>query len=226
MLFRVRPHPSTRLRGQLLAGLIVPLALGGTLAGCGDDEPAASTPTAAPAATTAQNPTGQSEFAKKLSKNVDQAFLRQMTPHHLMAVEMAKVAVDRAEHKELKTLAKSIVRQQTKEVKELARLAARAGVEPGSGSGHDAMAKDASTLRLTMDQIGMSMDIARLKRVPARKFDALFVDQMVDHHYGAIAMANAEIIHGDLGPAKDLAAKISLAQTAEVSKMVAWKGRW
>ncbi len=220
MLHSNRPTSSTSLRGRALAGLVLlPLALSGVLAGCGDDgsKGNAQSTTPSSAATSPTSPSGA-------GPEVDRAFVRQMVPHHLMAVEMAKIAVKRAEHAELKTLAKAIVKEQTKEIKTLTRFATALDVEPGSGSGETAMSKDAVTLGTTMDQMGMSMDLELLKK--AKHFDARFIEQMTDHHYGAIAMANGEILRGERRAIKALATQISSAQTREVAQMVAWKGRW
>lgn len=157
---------------------------------------------------------------------VDKAFVRQMIPHHELAVAMAKVAVDRANHPELKTLAEGIVKQQTRETRRLKLFAKQLGVKASAADDETTMTGDAITLGTTMDQLGMSMDAGKLKDLSDDAFDAAFVDQMVDHHYGAIAMANGEILHGDDTSIKAIATKISLAQTREVAKMVAWKGKW
>lgn len=46
----------------------------------------------------------------------DEAFLKAMLPHHESAIEMAKSAVDRAEHVALRDLARHIVDAQTRDI--------------------------------------------------------------------------------------------------------------
>jgi uncharacterized protein (DUF305 family) len=49
----------------------------------------------------------------------DKAFLRQMTMHHSMAVEMAKPTAAKATHPELKELAQTIIDDQTREIAQM-----------------------------------------------------------------------------------------------------------
>jgi uncharacterized protein (DUF305 family) len=53
-------------------------------------------------------------------KDFDVHFLDMMTPHHAGAVTMAQEALQRAEHPEIKTLANQIIREQEKEIKQMA----------------------------------------------------------------------------------------------------------
>jgi uncharacterized protein (DUF305 family) len=46
----------------------------------------------------------------------DQRFLEAMTPHHQGAIDMAVMALDEAEHEELRTLAEKIIVAQTAEI--------------------------------------------------------------------------------------------------------------
>jgi uncharacterized protein (DUF305 family) len=58
-------------------------------------------------------------------KDFDVHFLDMMTPHHAGAVTMAKEALTRAEHPEIKTLAQAIIREQEKEIGQMADWKAR-----------------------------------------------------------------------------------------------------
>ena len=53
-------------------------------------------------------------------KDFDIHFLGMMTPHHAGAVIMAKEALQKAEHQEIKTLAQNIIKAQEAEIKEMA----------------------------------------------------------------------------------------------------------
>jgi uncharacterized protein (DUF305 family) len=53
-------------------------------------------------------------------KDFDVLFLDMMTPHHRGAVVMAQEALQKAEHAELKTLARTIIREQEEEIKQMA----------------------------------------------------------------------------------------------------------
>ena len=53
-------------------------------------------------------------------KDFDLEFINQMTPHHDGAVEMAKEALTKAEHAEIKTLSNQIIKAQEAEIKQMA----------------------------------------------------------------------------------------------------------
>lgn len=211
--------------GRLLAGILVPLAIGGTLAGCGDDNESgagSAATTGSAAAQTTPKPTAS-------AAEVDKAFVRQMVPHHMMAVEMAEMAQKSAEHDEVKTLSGEIISAQNKEITELQAIAKELGVTPdepmGEGGGHGAsMAGDAKTLGLSMEQMGMSMDMAALES--ADPFDKAFIDEMTVHHRGAIAMAKAQLAGGENAELGKIATAIVSAQESEIAEMAKWKADW
>ncbi len=49
--------------------------------------------------------------------DADEMFLRMMIPHHRSAVDMATEALTQAEHQEIKDLSRTIIREQTAEIK-------------------------------------------------------------------------------------------------------------
>jgi uncharacterized protein (DUF305 family) len=155
---------------------------------------------------------------------VDRPFVRQMIPHHEMAVEMAKMAEMQGEHAEIKSAAKKIVKDQTAEGRSLKRIARRLGVTPGDMDDHEQMMRDAETLGLSMDEMGMSMDMDELDG--AKPFDREFIDMMITHHRGAIRMARAERKRGKDVQLRKLAKAIMTAQSAEIRQMNAWRKEW
>ena len=161
---------------------------------------------------------------------VDRAFVREMVPHHQMAVEMAQMAEMQGEHAEIKTLAAAIVEDQNAEIKALKRIARRLGVTPakmpseGGMHAHDQMMRDADTLGLSMDEMGMDMDMKELDG--ANPFDREFIDMMVMHHQGAIRMARAERRNGRDAQLRRIARSIVLAQAKEIRQMNAWRKQW
>jgi uncharacterized protein (DUF305 family) len=53
----------------------------------------------------------------KTGEEFDKEFLIQMIPHHQGAVEMAELALENAEHQEIKDMAQSIIDSQNQEIK-------------------------------------------------------------------------------------------------------------
>jgi uncharacterized protein (DUF305 family) len=156
----------------------------------------------------------------------DRAFVREMVPHHQMAVEMAEMARMKADHRRIRTLAKSIIEAQNAEIRQLTAIRKGLKVKP-LPSGHDeheAMMRDAETLGLTMDEIGMSMDMDELE--DAKPFDKAFIDMMITHHQGAIRMARAELAKGGNAQLRAIARAIVSAQKREITDLNRWRKQW
>ena len=52
-------------------------------------------------------------------KDFDLMFIEMMTPHHAGAIVMAREALQKAEHPEIKTLAQNIIKEQEAEIKQM-----------------------------------------------------------------------------------------------------------
>lgn len=55
----------------------------------------------------------------------DQRFIDMMVPHHMMAVQMAQLALQKGQHPEIKQLASSIISSQQREIQALKNLKKR-----------------------------------------------------------------------------------------------------
>lgn len=151
------------------------------------------------------------------ANEIDGAFLAGMAPHHEMAIEMAEIAQERAEHPQIAKLADDIVVAQSSEIELIDSIHKRLFDEPLSAADHASMG-------LPAEQMGMDMDAEELET--ARPFDRAFIDAMVAHHQGAIRMARIELAEGDDDETKSLASAIITAQTAEIEQMNEWRTQW
>ena len=72
-----------------------------------------------------------------------------------------------------------------------------------------------------MQMQGMVDDatMTRLESLRGQEFDTLFLQSMIGHHEGAIAMADTELASGANADAKKLAQQIVTAQQAEIGQM-------
>ena len=147
------------------------------------------------------------------SQATDAAFVAEMTPHHESAIEMAKIAQERAEHPEIKQLADDIIAAQSQEIETLTQISDDLGDEDAGAS-----------LGLSSDEMGMSMDASMLET--AEPFDREFIDMMIPHHQGAILMAHEELAKGTNGDAKALAEQILTGQSGEIEEMNNWRTKW
>lgn len=150
----------------------------------------------------------------------DTAFAKGMIPHHRQAVEMADLAATRAESAEVKELAAEIKKAQDPEIKTLSgwltawgEQVPAADAAQGGHSGHS----------MSGMMTGEEMD--QLTKASGKAFDTAFLDLMVKHHEGAVAMAKTEQSDGKYQPAKDMAGAIISSQSAEIDRMKGLLGK-
>ena len=149
----------------------------------------------------------------------DIAFVQMMIPHHAQALEMSRLARRYAVDDGVRTLAARIRAAQGPEILTMASWLEAEDVEvPQAGDaageydhgehGHDPM-------------LGMLTD-AQMRRLAAARgaeFDRLFLQGMIQHHQGAIEMADAVAVGGSAVLVSELAADVKATQAAEISRM-------
>ena len=74
--------------------------------------------------------------------------------------------------------------------------------------------------------LGMQDMIEALKGKTGDEFDKTFVELMIEHHQGAIDMANLVKTNAKHQEVKDLAQNIISAQTQEIEMMQKWQKDW
>ena len=144
----------------------------------------------------------------------DRAFIDAMVPHHEGAVDMAQVALKRAEHPEISNLAEEIISAQRAEVELFGEIRER---EYGSAE---------STMEMNdqdMETMGMS-DTQKLAQ--AEPFDKAFIDEMIPHHESAIAMAEVARQETEDPEIREIAVGILSAQNQEIEQMQQWRQQW
>jgi len=137
----------------------------------------------------------------------DVAFAQKMIPHHAQAVEMAGLVDGRTTNPQVVALAADIEKAQQPEIDTLTGWLKSWGepVEAGH-SGHD--------------MAGM-VDTAALTGLTGADFDRAWLTGMIEHHKGALEMANQQLAAGSDTEVKEFAAHVFAAQTAEIDKMTA-----
>jgi uncharacterized protein (DUF305 family) len=155
----------------------------------------------------------------------DAQFIVMMVPHHQGAVEMAKIAQERAEHPEIAQMAEAIITAQEGEISQMKawRLAWFGSDEtppldkmpmvPGMG-GHGGHG--------TMD---MAADVEALRAAP-EPFDKAFIEAMIPHHQSAIDAAKAAETRAERAEIKELAQAIITDQQREIEQMQQWLQAW
>ncbi|MEU6472018.1 DUF305 domain-containing protein [Streptomyces massasporeus] len=148
----------------------------------------------------------------------DVAFAQGMIPHHRQALEMARLAADRASSGTVKDLAGRIEKGQDPEIRTMTGWLKSWGEKVPGGTGGGGMDHSASGHSGMPGMMG-GEDMAALERLTGKAFDVQFLTLMVEHHEGAVEMARTEQDKGRHAPAKAMAGDIITAQNAEIGEM-------
>lgn len=144
------------------------------------------------------------------SSAYDKAFLTEMVSHHAMAVEMAKMAQEKATKPELKRTAGTIIRTQSAEITRMQGwLRAWYGgrVRP----------------RMTAEDRAQMLE---LENAEGAAFDIRFMALMTVHHTLAIERARAALRQASHPQVRALARAIVAAQNREVKQFRNWLVAW
>lgn len=138
----------------------------------------------------------------------DATFLAMMIPHHQQAVEMSKLAATNGASPEVQKLADAIANAQAPEIAQMQSLLEAGGAlgELGKHMGH-------------MDGLLSEEQMNELQNARGADFDRLYLEGMIAHHEGAIAMAKNVIESGSNTAVVTLAQSIIDAQTAEIAQI-------
>ena len=143
----------------------------------------------------------------------DVMFAQMMIPHHQQAVEMSTLAETRASDPEIKALAAQIKGAQQPEIDQMKSWLDEWGMPVMD-------ADEAMGSHMGHGMSGMLSDeqMAELEAASGPAFDVLYVQYMIEHHQGAIDMAQDVVDSKDPRVAA-LAAAIIKAQEAEIAEM-------
>jgi uncharacterized protein (DUF305 family) len=205
-----------RVRRVALA--VTALAAGAaiSLTACGSS----SSDTSAPAASSSASASAGSHNA------ADAMFVQMMIPHHEQAVAMsdmllAKQGIDGR----VVALAQEIKAAQGPEIATMKRWASSWGVSTDGSMSMDHGSMDHGSMDGgsmgggSMSGMMSADDMNRLQAAQGADAAKLFLDQMIEHHTGAITMAQNEIRTGQDPAAKQLAESIVTTQQREIGTM-------
>ena len=81
------------------------------------------------------------------------------------------------------------------------------------------------TTAVSATQMG-GMDHSMMTMDPSQPFDAQFIDSMIEHHQGAVTMAEQVLIEAEHAELRTMADAIIAAQTHEIAAMTTWRQTW
>ena len=161
------------------------------------------------------------------SDSADAGFARDMSAHHLQAVEMANLAQARSDDPEIQGLGFDLAETQLNQVGRMQgwlvlwelpitggdRMAWMSGDDH---AGHDMDAMGSGGL---MPGMATNEELAQLRTLSGGEFDVLFLQLMTRHHRGGYDMASYAVENADEPAVRTLARTIVESQSAEVALM-------
>jgi len=189
--------------------------------------PAMTSTTSASTPSTPSRPTAAGPH-----NQADVAFATGMIPHHGQAITMAQMALSTSTNPKVKDLATAIKAAQDPEIQAMSGwLTGWAQPVPAATGGHDMSQMGSTTSSTsgssTMGGMGGMMtdqEMEQLSKATGAAFDRMWLQMMVKHHQGAVAMSQTELATGTNPDAKQLAQAIIDSQTKEITTMTAALG--
>ena len=194
-------------------------------------------------------PATRSGMGMMSQQQAEQHFIQMMIPHHQQAVDMANLALSKAQRPEIKKLAEAIKTDQNGEIEQMKALYKQwYGTEVPASSGMGMMSMHSGTgmnqqgnqemsMNACMEMMGMNMksgtgmmsmnmmgaDLDALKNAP--DFDKAFIGQMIPHHKMAVMMAGM-VLDSDRPEVRNLAKNIIQKESTEIEQMQQWNQAW
>lgn len=203
-------------------------------AGCGNSESPSTDHGASSSQASSGKPAARTDF-----NDADVTFLQMMYPHHAQAVEMARLVPSRTQNEQVRALAANIEKAQSPEMEQITTLLESFGKPAPSSTGHGGHSMEMPGMTSTMEMPGMTSmpgmttmpstsampgimsneQMNALAAASGADFDRKWMELMIEHHTGAITMANTELANGVNPDAKALATAIVAAQHSEIDTM-------
>jgi len=204
------------MRARPLALAATGLALTAALTACGSAMDASTT-----------SGTGGSGFSATSSTSAaaaDIAFAQLMIPHHRQAVEMADLALEYGSSTEVVQLANQIKAAQDPEIEQMTRWLQDWGAPLAMPGSDDSGMPGMDHSGMDMGGVGMAgimsdEDMASLAEARVADFDAMWLQMMIAHHQGALAMAEDVLATTDDPQVTALANAVVQGQQAEIDTM-------
>lgn len=177
---------------------------------------ATSRPTAGEGATTAPSTaapgSGEVDAISSEHNEQDVMLAQMMTPHHQQAVEMSEMLLAKEDiPTEVADFAQQVIDAQGPEIERMNAMLEAWGDEPDDmdGMNHGS----------GMDGRMSEEDMAALEEAQGAEAAALYLEQMITHHEGAVEMSREQLDSGENLEALQLAQQIIDAQEAEIAQM-------
>jgi uncharacterized protein (DUF305 family) len=192
------------MRRQLLVIATAFVAAIALLTGCSKSDDHSATHGAATSSSATTQPHNQA----------DVTFAQNMVPHHQQAIQMSdEILAKQGIDPRVVTLANQIKSAQGPEIQQMQTWLGQWGAATSSMPGHDMGSMPG------MSGIMSEQDMTALQNAQGVEASKLFLTQMIEHHKGAITMAQDEVKSGQYPAAVAMAKQIVTTQQQEIDQM-------
>lgn len=154
----------------------------------------------------------------------DLRFIDGMILHHQGAVVMAEAVLEQSQREDIKQLAQAVITAQQGEIDQMKQWR-QAWYPDASAEPVMYHAEMGHSMAMTPEmQAAMMMD-GNLGTADA-EFDLRFINAMIPHHEGALAMAEQVLEKSDRTELRELAQNILATQQTEIKQMEEWRQDW
>jgi uncharacterized protein (DUF305 family) len=144
--------------------------------------------------------------------DADVAFVTDMVAHHAQALEMARLAPDRAADDRVRRLAARIEAGQGPEIAAMQSWLTSRGLPPGeTAAGHGS--------HRGMAGMATPEEMTRLVAASGADFDRLFLELMTRHHEGALQMADDPGAGAQHPLVQEMVSDVTVTQSVEIRRM-------
>jgi uncharacterized protein (DUF305 family) len=152
----------------------------------------------------------------------DKLFVQMMVPHHAQALDMCELARTRASDEQVVAVARRIKGAQGPEILTMSSWLQSQGVEVPESmediTGHEGHHGHHGH-EMTMPGMLTDREMRELRSARGAEFDRLFLKGMIQHHEGAVVMADSELTTGREQMALEMAGEIEAGQSAEIQRL-------
>ena len=182
----------------------------------------------------AMNKMMQKMKSMKMTGDPDKDFAMMMIEHHQGAIDAANIIVKSGKDSKIKELAQKTLQMQPQEQKDLRKHTNMKHDQNATAKKEDSHAahsqsSDANTSSSHSDQFSSEMNSAmedmesKMKNMKMTgNLDHDFATMMIDHHQGAIDMAEIEKKHGKMSEVKNIADKIIADSQKDINELKSW----
>lgn len=155
--------------------------------------------------------TGQMGMMGTSVNRSDVMFVQMMIPHHEQAVDIAQLAPSHDASAAVLGLASRIAAEQGPEIRQMSAMLDAWGVPQMMGAG--------TTHGMGMNGLVSDADMDALRAASGAAFDRMFLQLMIEHHEGAIAMTRDPLANGEDPELRLLLESIVATQGREIDEM-------